>query len=94
MNIGLAIKDIRKSKGLSQKELAEKSQLSTNALCQLELNNTFPQKKTLESISNVLGVSVAYIVFKSITKDDVPDEKAEMFDYLKKPLESYLLESK
>ena len=94
MNIGLAIRDSRKAKGLSQKELAERCELSANALCQLELNNTFPQKRTLEAISEVLGVSVAYLVFKSITKDDVSEEKAEMFEYLKKPLESYLSESK
>ena len=38
MDIGTAIKTIRKEKGISQKKLAEMVGISVNSLCQIEIS--------------------------------------------------------
>ena len=42
MELGSAIKVIRKEKGFTQKELASKCNISTNALCSIENNKKLP----------------------------------------------------
>ncbi|WP_448700869.1 helix-turn-helix domain-containing protein [Mucilaginibacter sp. AW1-3] len=93
MNIGTAIKLIRKEKGLSQKELAEQCGISVNALSQIELNAAFPQKNTINSLCTALDVPVAYLLFFSINEDDVPQEKRKTFNVLNNAIKELLLDS-
>lgn len=80
MELGNAIREIRKKKGLSQKVLAEKCKISTNALCQAELGKTFPSKTTINTICKVLDIPVSYLLFFSLTEEDVPEHKKELFN--------------
>lgn len=93
MNIGIAIRQLRKEKGYGQKELAEKCNISVNALSQIETNLSFPQKGTLQKISEVLNVPVSYLLFLSISDEDVPESKREAFNYLNSAIKSILLDS-
>jgi len=93
MNLGSAIKLIRKEKGLSQKELAEKCALSVNAMSQIEMNATFPQKGTISRICEVLEIPVSYLLFFSINEDDVPEEKRKTFNALNTAIKELLLEN-
>ena len=93
MNIGTAIKSLRKEKRLGQKDLAEKCKLSVNALSQIETNSSFPHKATIEKISEALGVPVSYLLFFSITEDDVPADKRTSFKALNSAIKSILIES-
>lgn len=93
MNIGTAIKKIRKEKGIGQREIAEKCNISVNALSQIETNATFPQKGTIQKISEVLNVPVSYILFLSISDEDIPESKREAFNYLNSAVKSILLDS-
>jgi len=93
MNIGSAIKLVRKEKGLSQKDLAAKSGLSVNALSQIEINATFPQKSTISRLCEVLDVPVAYLLFFSIDESDVPEEKRRTFNTLNTAIKDLLLDS-
>jgi transcriptional regulator with XRE-family HTH domain len=93
MNIGTAIKLIRKEKGLSQKELAGQVGISVNALSQIELNATFPQKNTIQSLCTALGVPVAYLLFFSISDEDIPQEKRKTFSVLNSAIKGLLLDS-
>lgn len=93
MNIGTAIKSIRKEKGLGQKELADKCGLSINALSQIETNSSFPHKTTIEKIAASLEVPVSYLLFFSISEDDVPEDKRNVFITLNTALKNILVET-
>lgn len=91
MNIGTAIKTLRKQKGLSQKELGDASNLSVNALSLIETNVTFPQKTTIKSICDVLGVPIAYLLFFAISDEDIPEDKRLVFNSHSDAIKAVLL---
>jgi len=93
MNIGTAIKSVRKEKGFGQKELADKCGLSVNALSQIETNTSFPHKNTIESIASALEVPVSYLLFFSISETDVPANKRDVFNTLNSALKTILIDS-
>lgn len=90
MDIGSAIKEFRKKRGLTQKDLAQKSGLSANALCTLERNLSFPTKETIEKICTALGIPVSFLLFFAITDEDVPEDKRVAFKALQGPLKTVL----
>ncbi len=55
--LGEKIKRIRKSKNLTQEQLAEKVDISARNLSGIELGNYFPKAETLEKIIKALNVS-------------------------------------
>ncbi len=81
MNLGTAIKELRKSKGLSQVELAEKANLSQTALSQIEKGKR-PGIQTLKNISTALEVPESLIYVMSIEKEDVPPQKQTLYEKL------------
>lgn len=92
MDIGTAIKLIRKSKGLSQFELHQKCGLTVNAISQIETGITFPQKNSIESICQALEVPVSYLLFFAISEEDVPEEKRIAFNSLNNAIKTVLLD--
>ena len=86
MNIGEAIKEMRTDRGLSQKELAEMSGISQNALCNVEKGYSFPSKDTIKAICFAIDVPVSWLLFASITEEDVPEENREIFNALREPM--------
>jgi transcriptional regulator with XRE-family HTH domain len=86
MNLGESIKSFRKQKGLSQKELAEKSGISANAMCSIENDNAFPSKSTIKSICNALSIPTSLLLFASLTDEDIPEDKLIVFKALQKPI--------
>lgn len=86
MNLGEAIRSLRKAKGIAQKDLAEKSGISANALCEIERNNTFPNTRTIHAICNALGITTGALLFSALTDDDIPLDKLPVFKALQKPL--------
>lgn len=91
MDIGNAIKTLRKNNGLSQKQLAEMCEISVNALCQIENDQTFPHKSTIKKICDALEVPTSYLLFFSITDEDVPADKRDFFNSLNPAIKSVLL---
>lgn len=57
MELGKKIKELRKRKGLSQEELAEKSSLSLRTIQRIESSETEPRGDTLKRLSQALNVS-------------------------------------
>lgn len=86
MNIGEAIKKMRASRGLSQKELAEKTGMSATALCKIEKGYSFPSKDTIKAICDAMDIPVSWLLFSSITEEDVPEEKRVIFNALREPM--------
>ncbi len=91
MNIGQSIKRIRTEKGILQIELARKAEISTNALCQIEIGKVFPNKNTINSICKALDVPQSYLLFFSIEEGDMPSESWKFFNFLKPSIEKILL---
>ena len=93
MNLGKAIKELRKHKGISQKELATRCGISTNAICSIENNTSFPAKSTFDKICKALGVPGAYIFLFSISEEDIPEKKRDLYKlFIEQPLKGIVLE--
>lgn len=92
MDIGSAIKSIRTRKKITQKDLAARCGISANALCSIEKNVSFPTKETIKRICDALQIPVSYLLFFSITEEDVPKEKQGIFNALKEPIQKVLVE--
>lgn len=82
MNIGLAIKEIRISKNISQGELASLCNLSQTSLSQIESGIKRPNPKNLAKICNSLNVSESFLYLYGLDVDDVPESKKETFKIL------------
>ena len=57
MNIGEKLRNLRQKNNLTQKELADRCELSKGFISQLESNQTSPSLSTLEDILTTLGSS-------------------------------------
>ncbi len=79
MNIGNAIKKLRKQKGMNQSEFGDKCGLSQTALSQIETGFSRPNKKTLEKICSVLEVPEFLLYLLSMDEEDVPDDKKQQY---------------
>ena len=75
MDLGNAIKSLRKSLKVSRKRLATNSGISITALYNIENNMSFPSKITIDKICSTLGVPMSFLLFFSITEEDVPEEE-------------------
>lgn len=92
MDIGKAIKVLRKERGLSQDELGGLVGLSGNAISQIETGATFPHKENIKRICEALNIPVAYLMFFSISDEDLPAETKSIFNALQQPIKDVLLE--
>lgn len=91
MKLGEAIKLLRKEKGLTQRELAYKCEISTNALCSIEKDYSFPSKETVRKLAMAFSVPTAYILLISLTEEDVPESKRHVFKKIHELLKELLL---
>jgi len=62
MTFGEIIKQYRKFMNLTQKELAEKSDIAVGTLQQYELNKRKPQLDIIKRIADVLEISVDFLL--------------------------------
>ena len=62
MTIGQRIKEARKSTGLTQRELAERSGTATGTIQQYELGKRQPRIEQLKSIASALDVDVNWLM--------------------------------
>lgn len=69
MDIGKKLKELRVLKGLTQEELADRSELSKGFISQLERNLTSPSIATLMDILQCLGTSIGEFF------NEAPDEQ-------------------
>lgn len=58
-NCAERLKQLRDERGLSQRALAEKANLSKFTIGHIELNKSVPKRETLEKLASALGVSMS-----------------------------------
>lgn len=69
--LGLKIREVRKSRGLSQEKLSEMASISPNYLSRVEtFNGGVISLPTLVKIANILSVSMDYLLSDSLTLTD------------------------
>jgi len=79
MNIGSAISELRKKKGLTQVEFSKLCEISSTSLSQIELGNKRPNPKNLEKICKILEIPEAFLYFLSFEEADIPESKRETY---------------
>lgn len=60
MNIGERIRNLRRNRGITQKELAAMLYVSTQAVSKWETGKSAPNIQILPLIAEIFGVSVSY----------------------------------
>jgi transcriptional regulator with XRE-family HTH domain len=71
--VGRRLKELRRSRGLTLAQLAERTNLSVGSLSQLERGLVSPTIRTVYAVSTVLGVSPAWIIDPDSVKAQDPD---------------------
>ncbi len=71
MKVGEMIKLIRTSKGVSQKDMADKLNITANYLSLIESDKKIPGREIVSDFANKLGISKAALLFAI---SEVPDE--------------------
>lgn len=92
MTIGEVIKNLLKRKNISQQELASRIGKSTTAISQIVKGVYQPTPDTLEKIAKELDVPVAIIHFLTISEDQIPEDKKQLFNFLAPTMEKYIFE--
>jgi len=82
MNIGSAIKSIRKKLGIPQWDLAEKCGLSQTSLSQIENNQKRPSPKTIAKLCAVLEIPESIIYIVAMEDVDVPESKKRAYQLI------------
>lgn len=94
MDLGQAIRTLRKKQGMTQQQLAEKCGVSHNAISYLETGKAYPPKGTVEKLCAAFGIPQSYLLLASIEEGDVPEEKRVLYRALLEPLRNELLDNK
>jgi transcriptional regulator with XRE-family HTH domain len=92
MNIGLAIKSIRKKLAITQYELAEKCDLSQTSLSQIETGVKRPSQRTIEKVCTVLDIPESIIYIVAMQDTDVPVSKKGVYDLVYPSIKSLALQ--
>lgn len=76
MKLADKIIKLRKSNGFSQEDLAEKLNVSRQAISRWEMDTAMPDAPNLIRISNLFGVSIDYLLHDNYeSDDDIPSVK-------------------
>lgn len=82
MKIGTTIKEIRKKKGISQKEFAKSIDKTPTYISLIESDKKKPSLKFVQEVADYFGVPSYYILFKSMEEEDVVEEKRDAYKKL------------
>ena len=92
MNIGLAIKSIRKKLSITQYELAEKCNISQTSLSQIETGVKRPSQRTITRVCNVLDIPESIIYIVAMQEADVPPSKKGVYELVYPSIKSLALQ--
>lgn len=92
MNIGSAIKSIRKKLSITQYELAEKCEISQTSLSQIETGVKRPSQRTINKVCSVLDIPESIIYIVAMQEADVPASKRGIYDLVYPSIKSLALQ--
>lgn len=92
MNYGKAIRDLRVFKMCQHQTLfAEGIGITQSYLSSIENGNKKPSTDLLEKIAEHVKIPMPILFWKSITEQDVPEEKRESFKQLKSSIDALVM---
>jgi quercetin dioxygenase-like cupin family protein len=77
MNVGERIRELRQQKGFSLRKVAEKSNLSSSLISQIETAKVDPSLSTMRKIAVALDVPLFYLVLDNHTRPSLMVKKSE-----------------
>lgn len=80
MKIGEVIRMILKRKGMTQMQLAAHIYKSQTSVSQIMTGKATPHPKTMEKIGAAFNIPVGMLWFFTLNKNDVPEDKRELFN--------------
>ncbi|MES2701209.1 MAG: helix-turn-helix transcriptional regulator [Bacteroidota bacterium] len=92
MNIGSAIKSIRKKLSITQYELAERCNLSQTSLSQIETGVKRPSQRTINRVCAVLDIPESIIYIVAMQEADVPPSKKGIYELVYPSIKSLALQ--
>jgi transcriptional regulator with XRE-family HTH domain len=92
MNIGSAIKSIRKKLSITQYELADKCDLSQTSLSQIETGIKRPSQRTISKVCAVLDIPESIIYIVAMQETDVPPSKRGVYELVYPSIKSLALQ--
>ena len=90
MNIGSALKEIRKKKGLRQFQVCKKAKITQTYLSQLETGAKNGSVQVLERLSKIYGVPVSFIYVLGTEEKDIATNKLHLFRTLSPVIKSLI----
>lgn len=92
MNLGNAIKTLRKQKQLKQKQFCDEVGITQSYLSTIESNKKKPSIEVLEKIACKLNTPFAVLFWFTLDENDVEPRKQEMFKLLKPSIDGLINE--
>ena len=92
MNLGIAIKAIRRQVGITQNELAERCGISQTSLSQIETGIKRPSARTLKKVCEVLDIPESLVYILAMQESDVPSSKKNIYNMLFPSIKSLALQ--
>ncbi|GIQ57968.1 hypothetical protein Flavo103_11040 [Flavobacterium collinsii] len=93
MDIGNAIKDLRKQRGIKQTDFAVKCGLSQSYLSAIEKGKKEPTLGILKQIANALSIPMPILFFFSLDKEDIAESKRDAFKMLEPLIKSLITDA-
>lgn len=79
-SVGQKIKVLRKTRGLTQQQLADKLDIQRATISNYEIGRRSPHLKELEKIASVLGVNIDYFAIGDATSYDLISRAKLLFE--------------
>ncbi|MFY8331483.1 helix-turn-helix domain-containing protein [Vagococcus carniphilus] len=73
--LSINLKKFRRENNLTQQELAEMLDVSDKSISKWELGHTYPSKKNMINIANVLNISVELLLLEELTEENQNTKK-------------------
>lgn len=86
ISMGELISTLRKEKGMTQKDLAEKMNVTDKAVSKWERNLSCPDINSLPDLADALGVSVEELLNTTKKEDTATKEKDKIIDIILKAI--------
>jgi len=92
MNLGKAIKSVRRQLGITQYELAEICQISQTSLSQIETGVKRPSQRTMKKICAAFEIPESVLYILGMQDTDVPASKRDIYAMLFPSIQSLALQ--
>ncbi len=90
MDLGTTISKLRKSRKITQDDLAKKCDITQAYLSLIENNRKEPNLSTLKTIASILEVPLPVLFFLSLNSDDIPLDKIFAYEILKPSMDGMI----